>query len=122
MSIQKLACPFRQRAILCRRQRPRVHTGAPVPACLGERRPRGASVGHTPVECPAEGDHWHGAGKGRSCYYEALSAKSGIPLGLQAPAVEVPQDDGDRFRSLEGPRRTREPPRGCGHTTTKPGA
>jgi len=47
-------------------------------------------------------------------YYEALSAKSGIRLGLQAPAGEVPQDDEDRFRSLEGPRRTREPPRGCG--------
>jgi len=39
---------------------------------------------------------------------------AGIRLGLQAPAGEVPQDDGDRFRSLEGPRRTREPPRGCG--------
>jgi len=30
------------------------------------------------------------------------------------PAAEVPQDDGDRFRSFEGPRRTREPPRGRG--------
>jgi len=39
---------------------------------------------------------------------------SGIRLGLQAPAVEVPQDDGDRFRSFEGPLRTREPPRGRG--------
>jgi len=37
-----------------------------------------------------------------------------LRLGLQAPAVEVPQDDGDRFRSFKGPRRTREPPRGCG--------
>jgi len=37
-----------------------------------------------------------------------------LRLGLQVPAVEVPQDDGDRFRSLEGPRRTREPPRGRG--------
>ncbi len=32
--------------------------------------------------------------------------------GLPAPAAELPQDDEDRFRSLEGIRRTREPPRG----------
>jgi len=37
-----------------------------------------------------------------------------LRLGLQAPAVEVPQDDGGRLRAVEGRRRRREPPRGRG--------
>jgi len=36
----------------------------------------------------------------RNLFSEALPLTSGIRLGRQAPAVEVPQDDGGRFRSL----------------------